>query len=158
LKDETFFAEQDAGPNCEQTSQFSDVCLQIHDFGFACSQSVSFAFGDLTTMKANLTTLLVSLTLAGVIGCSTSTSRVASHHEPAPVSMELADARVLYMMGRLDVAEQKLEAVLQKEPGNAKARYYLTLVHAAQYRRESGQEQPWIWGYYQTIPPQPIYR
>jgi hypothetical protein len=39
-------AEQDAGPNCEQTSQFSDMCLQIHDFGFACSQSVSFAFGE----------------------------------------------------------------------------------------------------------------
>jgi hypothetical protein len=34
--------------------------------------------------------------------------------------------------------------------------YLLGLVHEAQYRRATGQERPW--GYYQTIPQQPIYR
>jgi hypothetical protein len=32
--------------------------------------------------------------------------------------------------------------------------YLLSLVHGAQYRRETGQER--TWGYYQTIPQQPI--
>ena len=36
-------AQPDAEPNCKQTSQFSDVSLQIHELGFAISQSVSFS-------------------------------------------------------------------------------------------------------------------
>ena len=62
----------------------------------------------------------------------------------------------MYEMGKLDLAEQKLHLVLQTAPENPSAGYLLGLVHEAQYWRATGQERPW--GYYQTIPQQPIYR
>ena len=109
----------------------------------------------MTTMKTYLSYILSSLIVTSVVGCSTSSSKVASTH-PASTATELADGKLLYEMGKLDLAEQKLEAVLRAEPDNAKARYYLVLVHQNQQRRENGQERPW--GYYQTFPQQPIYR
>jgi hypothetical protein len=57
-------AEPDAGPNCEQTSQFSDASLQIHGFGFACSQSVSFSLGDFAPLMTKFASPLARQFLA----------------------------------------------------------------------------------------------
>ena len=89
-------------------------------------------------------------------GCSTSTSKANSNHASTATARELSDAKLLYEMGKLDVAVQKLDAVLRTEPGNAAAVHLLGLVRDRQAMRESGLERPL--GYIQTIPPQPIYR
>jgi Tfp pilus assembly protein PilF len=109
-------------------------------------------------MKPYISILLSSLVLlAGVIGCSKSRAPKASAgHKRPSAATELSDAQLLYQMGKLDLAEQKLQRVLKADPDNGKAGYYLALVQQAQQRRENGTEQPW--GYYQTIPQQPIYR
>jgi hypothetical protein len=97
-----------------------------------------------------------SVLLSGVVGCATPGPKVDSGRGQTSTATALTDARILYEMGKLDLAEQKLHVVLQTGPENPAAGYLLSLVHEAQYRREAGQERPW--GYYQTIPQQPIYR
>jgi hypothetical protein len=74
----------------------------------------------------------------------------ADFPRPQP-NRQLSDARTLYEMGKLDVAEKRLLGVLQAEPENPAAAYLLDLVREAQYRERPRE-------YYPTIPPQPIYR
>ena len=108
-------------------------------------------------MKIALTLFLcASVLLSGVVGCATSGPKVDSGRGQKSPATTLSDARILYEMGKLDLAEQKLHLVLQTAPENLAAGYLLGLVHEAQYRLATGQERPW--GYYQTIPQQPIYR
>lgn len=96
---------------------------------------------------------LCSLVFAAAVGCSTSSARFSSSPGPAETAAEIEDARGLYELGDFKTAAQKLRGILQAEPGNRKARYYLTLVEetelANSYRRPRG--------YHQTIPQQPIY-
>ncbi|MGH7953012.1 MAG: hypothetical protein ACREFE_14005 [Limisphaerales bacterium] len=88
----------------------------------------------------------------GIAGCSTSSSKVATTRQiDSNTATMVEDARLLYEMGQLDAAEKKLQVVLAAEPANAKAHYYLDLVHQAANRK------PQPLGYYQTIPQQPIY-
>ena len=108
-------------------------------------------------MRANFVVILSSLVLvSGILGCSTSSSKPSSGHQQTSSPSPLRDACLLYEMGKLDAAEQKLQAILQTGPHNPAAASLLGLVREAEYRRESGQERPW--GYFQTIPQQPIYR
>ena len=108
-------------------------------------------------MKIALTLFVSgSVLLSGAVGCATSGPKVDSGRGQTYTATTLSDAKILYEMGKLDLAEQKLHVVLQTAPENPAAGCLLGLVHEAQYRRATGQEQPW--GYYQTIPQQPIYR
>lgn len=107
-------------------------------------------------MKTVLKILLSGFLLTTLVGCTTSTPKVNPSRKPVARGTELNDARLLYELGKFDAAEQKLEGVLRKDPDNPIAIYLLAMVEKGRYRRESGQEQPW--GYYPTIPPQPIYR
>jgi Tfp pilus assembly protein PilF len=109
-------------------------------------------------MKTLLKSLWVGMLLTTAAGCTTSTPSVSASHRPAANGTELNEARLLYGMGRYDAAEHKLHEVLLSDPDNPTALGLLMLVERGRFRRESGQEQPRIWGYYQTIPPQPIYR
>lgn len=106
-------------------------------------------------MKTVLKIVFSSLLLAALVGCTTSIPKVNASHEPVAWGTDLNDARLLYELGKLDAAERKLEGVLQKDLDNPMAIYLLVMVEKGRYRRESGQDQPW--GYFQTIPPQPIY-
>ena len=96
------------------------------------------------------------LVLFAFAGCSTSGSKPDSSHTPASTARNLSDAKLLYEMGKLDVAVQKLDDVLRTEPGNPAAVYLLSLAPERQAMRERRLERPW--GYIQTDPPQPIYR
>jgi len=108
-------------------------------------------------MKIALTLFVSgSVLLSGAVGCATSGPKVDSGRGQTYTATTLSDAKILYEMGKLDLAEQELHVLLQTEPESPAAGYLLSLVHEAQYRREAGQERPW--GYYQTIPQQPIYR
>lgn len=108
-------------------------------------------------MRVNFVVILSSLAVvSGILGCSSPSSKPNSSRQQTSSPSPLRDAHLLYEMGKLDAAELKLQAILQAEPHNPAAGYLLGLVHEAEYRRESGQERPW--GYYPTIPPQPIYR
>ena len=104
-------------------------------------------------MKANLTYPLASLIAACVVGCSTPSPKVASTHQERPIAAQVEDARVCFETGRLEMAEKQLQNVLSAEPDNAKAHYYLDLVHQAEAR----SRHPSPRGYYQTIPQQPFY-
>jgi hypothetical protein len=103
-------------------------------------------------MRANIVVILISAALAsGILGCSSPSSKPSSSLQQASSPNPLRDAYLFYEMGKLDAAEKKLQAILQKEPHNSDAGYLLSLVHEAQYR-----EQPKA--YYPTLPPQLIYR
>jgi Tfp pilus assembly protein PilF len=108
-------------------------------------------------MRASFVVIIGSLTLiSGILGCSTPSSKLSSSRQQPSSANPLRDAYLLYEMGKLDSAEQKLRAILDKEPDDAHAKYLLELVYAAEMQRKSGQARPW--GYYPTFPPQPIYR
>lgn len=103
-------------------------------------------------MRANSVVILSGLVLvSGVLGCSTPSSKPRSSHQQMSTATPLRDAYLLYELGKLDAAEQRLQAILQAEPGNPVAGYLLKLVREAQYL-----EQPKA--FYPTFPPQPTYR
>jgi hypothetical protein len=104
-------------------------------------------------MKPKFTMILSGLSLAAVLGCSSPRSKVALNHPPDPLSTEIQDARVLYGMGKLELAEQKLQKVMRADPSNLKARYYMDLVHESQIRNQTPKPRAFV----QTIPQQPIY-
>ena len=104
-------------------------------------------------MKPKFTTILSGLSLAAVLGCSSPRSKVALNHRPDPLSTEIQDARALFEMGNLELAEQKLQKVLRANPSNLEARYYMDLVHESQIRNQAPKPRAFI----QTIPQQPIY-
>jgi Tfp pilus assembly protein PilF len=108
-------------------------------------------------MKQRLGLLVSIFVFICVAGCSTPNSRVARDHESMTSGKVVEDARLLYQCGQFDAAKQKLQSVLQTEPDNSKALYYLNLVNAAKYQTAECQQHPQPWGYYQTIPQQPIY-
>jgi len=89
--------------------------------------------------------------MAGVPGCSTSSPKLKASRQQVSRPDPLRDAYLLYEMGKLEVAEQKLQAILQMDPHNPDAARLLGLVHEAERKRPA-------WGYYQTIPQQPIYQ
>ncbi len=96
---------------------------------------------------ASLTFLLL-----GIVGCSTSTPKPNRSAQQTSGASPLRDAYLLYKMGEFDPAEQRLHVVLQKEPDNPAAQHLLGMVHEA-------ERKPRLpWGYYPTIPQQPIYR
>jgi Tfp pilus assembly protein PilF len=101
------------------------------------------------TIRAFIVGITVFVCIAG---CSKPSPKVASSQHPVstPVAT-VEDAQRLYEMGRLDDAQHKLEAVLKVEPDNKKAQYYMDLIASTR------QHPPQPRGYYQTIPPQPIY-
>ncbi len=47
------------------------------------------------------------------------------------------DGKLLYEMGKLDAAEDKLRAAMQLDPDNVGASYYLNLIQQAKSRREA---------------------
>ena len=49
------------------------------------------------------------------------------------------DGKLLYEMGKLDEAQQKLEAALKLDPDNQGALYYMNLMEQAKYQRETEQ-------------------
>ena len=102
-------------------------------------------------MKIIRAFIIVFTVIIGITGCSTPSPKVASRRSYSSTATMVDDARYLYEMGKLEAAEKKLQIVLQTEPHNAKAHYYLDLVHQAQ------QAKPQPRGYYQTFPQQPIY-
>src|SRR5207244_7469066 len=64
--------------------------------------------------------------------------------QPAdPTTLEAA--RKLYELGRFDAAEQKLHAILDADPQNLEARYYLDLVKQAgvESERRRGEHRTW---------------
>ncbi|HXT13241.1 MAG TPA: hypothetical protein VN873_16910 [Candidatus Angelobacter sp.] len=99
--------------------------------------------------------LTASILLSATIGCSTPPhpKPVTVYH--ADLAREASYAQSLYEKGYLDLAEQKFRAVLQIDPNNAKAQYYLNLVQQTHVQRTADEHKPR--GYYQTIPQQPIY-
>ena len=105
----------------------------------------------------NIRAFIMGITLLlGLAGCSTPHPKtVTGVPSASTTATALEDGRLLYEMGKLDDSEQKLQAVLEIEPDNTQAQYYLALVHRAQYERQYRQPTPK--GYYQTIPQQPIY-
>jgi len=110
------------------------------------------------TMKRTHTFAIGITVLLGIVGCSTSSSKVAVRHLPDPaMAATVEDARSLYEKGRIDDAEQKLLQVLAVEPKNLKAYYYLTLVQECRAARQQEQTNPTPLGFYQTYSPQPFY-
>jgi predicted Zn-dependent protease len=108
-------------------------------------------------MRASFVVILGSLALvSGILGCSAPSSKPSSSRQQTSSPNPLRDAYLLYEMGKLDAAEQKVQAILKTQPDNPAAGYLLSLLQEAQYMRETGRERPW--GYIQTYPPQPIYR
>jgi Tfp pilus assembly protein PilF len=109
-------------------------------------------------MKSFCFTIAVAV-LLGAVGCSTPTSQKAIGHESDFATAEMMDdAKVLFEMGKIDAAEQKLLRVLAIEPNNRAAHYYLTLVEECQFKREASQRRQKHWDYYPTFPPKPIYQ
>lgn len=133
-----------------------DVPLPPAEGKAAPPRASAWAFDEVSAMKTVLKILFAGLLLTSVAGCTTSTPKVSSDRRPAAKRTDLNDARLLYELGEFDAAEQKLRGVLLNDRDNPRALRLLVLVEKGRFRRESGQEQPW--GYYQTIPPQPIYR
>jgi hypothetical protein len=116
-------------------------------------------FGDMTCMKMTTHRMILLsglLVLFALAGCSTSGSKADSSPAAASTARNLSDAKLLYELGKLDMAEQKLDEILRTEPGNPAAVYLLCLVRDREAMRDRGLERPW--GYIQTDPPQPIYR
>ncbi len=101
-------------------------------------------------MKARLTSLIGTLLLLALTGCCSSKPKVSQ--DARAICAQVSDGRLLYEMGKLELAEQKLLAALAVQPDSAEARYYLDLVHQS---LQSQRRQPW--GFYQTYPQQPIY-
>ena len=116
----------------------------------------AFFVRPLHTIKTIRTFLVGIAVFVGIAGCSTPSPKVASSRpRDNTTTATVEDARLLYETGKLDDAWRKLQAVLEIEPDNQKAQYYLALVHHSQ---ELSQNQPpTARGYYQTIPQQPIY-
>ena len=104
-------------------------------------------------MKPKFTIVLSSLSLAAVLGCASPGSKATSNQRPEPLPTEIQYARDLYEMGKLELAEQKLQKVLWADPSNLEARYYMDLVHESQIRNQLPKPRAFI----QTIPQQPIY-
>jgi Tfp pilus assembly protein PilF len=82
-------------------------------------------------------------------GCSTTktTQSQPEHFEADTVNVAIEQ----YHSGKLETANENLQAVLKVEPKNQKAQYYLSLIEKSQ----ATPRKPL--GYYQTIPQQPIY-
>jgi hypothetical protein len=74
----------------------------------------------------------------------------------APPQAELVRlAKQLFEEGQYDAATQPLQTVLQNDPQNPAALYYLSLVEAAIAQRAADQKaRPDFW--YPTIPPRPV--
>ena len=102
-------------------------------------------------MKAFLSILI----LACVVGCSTTKQAAVQSTEQSSAIPSLKTAEQLYHEGQFDSAELALRAILKADPKNQEARYYLSLVYRSE--AEVAARQPKPWGYYQTIPQQPIY-
>lgn len=99
----------------------------------------------MTIMEITHSVILLSglVVLFAVAGCSTSGAKAASSHAPTSTARSLSQAKLLCEMGRLDVAEQKLDEVLRTEPGNPAAVHLLSLVREREAMRERGLERPW---------------
>ena len=116
--------------------------------------------------------------LVGIVGCSTSSPKVASRQQldaATAAAVEYAelvdewdkmdvadqelrtaaveDAKLLYERGKMDAAEKELRTVLEVDLNNPKARYYLTLVQ----RSREQQAQPPPRALHPTYPAKPIY-
>src|ERR1017187_7064300 len=67
--------------------------------------------------------------LVGIVGCSTSSPKVASRHQlDATTAAAVEYAELVDEWGKMDAAEKELRTVLEVDLNNPKARYYLTLV------------------------------
>ena len=94
--------------------------------------------------------LLLSFSMALCFCGCTTTKPIQSqsqHFEANTVNVAIEQ----YHSGELDAAKENLLAVLKTDPNNQKAQYYLDLIEKSQ----TTPRKPW--GYYQTIPQQPIY-
>ncbi len=114
------------------------------------------AFRDMSTMKSTLKFLLTTLALAAVVGCSTPGSKPTFTDTPLPAATAVTDAKLFYEMGKLDLAKQKLLGVLQLDPDNPAARYYLDLVREAEFHNTLNQRNPGSRFWYPAVPPRPV--
>ena len=106
-----------------------------------------------TKLLVPLSTLLLAFAF---LGCSTPKPSPGSGHPEVASPSPLRSAYYYYQLGRLDLAEEKIQTVLRAEPDDSAALYLLGLVREREHRRQIGEEP--AWGYYQTFPQQPIYR
>jgi Tfp pilus assembly protein PilF len=93
--------------------------------------------------------LLFLLAILCVSGCSTAkpTQSQSQHFEADTVNVAIEQ----YHSGKLQAAKENLLAILKFDPKDQEAQYYLSLIEKSQ----ATPRNPW--GYYQTIPQQPIY-
>jgi Tfp pilus assembly protein PilF len=92
--------------------------------------------------------------LVGIVGCSTSSPKVASRHQlDATTAAAVEYAELVDEWGKMDAAEKELRTVLEVDLNNPKARYYLTLVQ----RSREQQAQPPPRALHPTYPAKPIY-
>jgi Tfp pilus assembly protein PilF len=104
-------------------------------------------------MKSLLFSSLIFVVALSFSGCSTAkpSQSQSQHFEAATVSV----AKEEYESGKLEESQENLKAVLQTDPKNQAAQYYLHLVESAQSAHLANASQPNGW--YQTIPQQPIF-
>jgi Tfp pilus assembly protein PilF len=99
--------------------------------------------------KLMMISALVGLFCASCVSSGPQIARDSTQTEPKDLVQRMVQvAADRYRAGRLESARQILEASLEIEPGNAAARYYMSLVRESRY-----QEPLQVW--YPAIPPRP---
>jgi Tfp pilus assembly protein PilF len=110
---------------------------------------------NLQAMKSYPMRIVAALVCSLMVGCATAQKQASAGSDDGPnTEALLAFALSAYAQGESAAALAALEYVLDREPGNRKAEYYMGLILESQAQRPLRGPQV----IYPTIPPQVVTR